>query len=106
MSGVFAAGCLALNARWRRPLVSYLGLALVLAATLWGLEWGWPVLGLLAGTLEARQLAEHLGRWPPVFAAEVLGMGGLALLLSRSHRGETHLHFLARPLARTAEWVA
>jgi hypothetical protein len=39
VTGLYAAGCLAMNVRWRRPGISYLGLVLLVASTLWAL-WG------------------------------------------------------------------
>jgi len=39
VTGLYAATCLALSFRWRRPLFSYVGLALVLPTTLWSLWW-------------------------------------------------------------------
>jgi hypothetical protein len=41
-TGVYGAAGLAVNLRWRRAFVSYVGLILVGAATLWALHWGWP----------------------------------------------------------------
>ena len=37
--GLYGAGGLAINFRWRVPTLSYVGLVLVSAATLWGLWW-------------------------------------------------------------------
>jgi hypothetical protein len=39
ITGVYAAGGLAMNLRYRRPAISYLALALTVASTLWGLWW-------------------------------------------------------------------
>jgi hypothetical protein len=36
---VYGAAGLALNARWRREAISYVGLGLLVGATLWGLRW-------------------------------------------------------------------
>src|SRR5262249_25531494 len=66
VSAVYAAGTLAMNARWRRPVVTYLGLALALAATVWGMEWWWPVLGQ---TPEG-PWPDHLALWSSLLAAQ------------------------------------
>ena len=60
---ICAVAALALNARWRQIGISYGGLALLLLATLWGLQTLWP------GPQPI---------WVLVFALESLGLAGLA----------------------------
>jgi hypothetical protein len=55
----------ALNARWRRPLVASAGLALLVAATLWALWWGFP---------------DRLPPWGAILAAEALALGVVGVL--------------------------
>jgi hypothetical protein len=40
--GIYGGGSLALNARWQRPLASYVGLALLVCSSLWTLWWRNP----------------------------------------------------------------
>ncbi|NQT13788.1 MAG: hypothetical protein HQ582_13630 [Planctomycetes bacterium] len=65
---VYAVGCLLLNVRFRKPLLTYLGLGLLGGATLWGLWWR-------TGAVEPI--------WATVLAAEALVMGVAAVLLRR-----------------------
>jgi hypothetical protein len=94
---VYGAGGLIINLRWRRPILSSFGLALLTGATLWGLWW------LYRGQLLI---------WPPVLAAEALLMGFLAVLLRlwsgarTQRRTPTWDDFLGRPLARSSEALA
>jgi hypothetical protein len=53
VTGIYAVGGLTMNLRWQRPVVSYLGLALVLVTTLWALWWHTPALTPRWGTLLA-----------------------------------------------------
>ncbi len=66
--GIYAAGGLLLNARFRRPLITYLGLGLLAGATCWGLWWQTESLGPI---------------WAAVLAAEALAMGAAAAVLHR-----------------------
>ncbi|HEV3263193.1 MAG TPA: hypothetical protein VG013_40535 [Gemmataceae bacterium] len=101
--GVYGVISLGLAHRWRRPAVSSLGLALLVAATLWGLYWQ-------QGT--SRQVPV----WGSVLAAEGLGLALAAALLLRTRRGpaageqtrfrEGALLDFAEPLARSSEGVA
>jgi hypothetical protein len=118
VSAVYAAGTLALNARWRRPAVTYLGLTLALAATVWGMEWQWPVLGRTPDG----PWPESLPLWSALLAVQALAMGLLALALAMkfdreaagSGGGESFSlwgvvpfpAYLTRPLARAGEWLA
>jgi hypothetical protein len=61
--GLYGVGGLVLNARWRRPLASSLALALLVAATLWGL-WGF--------------YPRDIPLWGAVLAVEALAMGCVA----------------------------
>jgi hypothetical protein len=62
--GLYGLGCLGLNARFRRAAVSYLGIGLLVGATLWGASWAWP---------------ENVAAW----AALVAGVALLMTLLGR-----------------------
>jgi hypothetical protein len=68
VTSIYAVGSLLMNLRWRRPLVSYIGLALAIVATLWAL-WG----------------SEHVVTplWGTTLAFEALLMAGLALVAAR-----------------------
>jgi hypothetical protein len=65
--GVYGTGFLALNARWRRTAAVYLGLALLLAASLWALWW---------------KEADFTPGWATVLAGEALAFAGVARALS------------------------
>lgn len=88
---------LAVNARWRQPLLSSAGLALLAAATLWALEWVWP---------------QRLPLWGLALAIEALFMGLLAAVLGhptpdrRDSEARSLKAAYAEPLARSAEGVA
>jgi hypothetical protein len=101
---VCAAGYLAMSVRWRRPQVVHAGLLLVLASTVWGLEWGWPVFKALTGQLAEGRSVAHLAFWSPVLALEALTLGVLALVLSGA-REASWRSWIAPPLARVAVWV-
>jgi hypothetical protein len=111
VSGVYAAGTLAINLRWRRPLASYFGLALLITATVWGLEWQWPVLGPVLGEIVPHTWAGHLAAWAAVVAGETLALAVAALYLARKAEtgalagaaGSAGNHYLARPLAVISE---
>jgi hypothetical protein len=92
--GVYGGGSLALNARWRRPLASYVGLLLLVCASLWGLWWRDPAIAQswaapLAESLllAARPRSTPTGgvstladayRWPLRHVAEDCGAGDRA----------------------------
>lgn len=93
VTGSYAAASLALNMGWRRPLVSYLGLALVLVTTHWALWWTNAALTPAWGTalaLEALVMATVAtltrgkaltpAAWRDM--AAVTGLLGLALALA------------------------
>src|SRR5262249_39181742 len=88
---IYGAGCLVLNLRWRRPLASSLGLALLVVATLWLLWWRFPAQTPL---------------WGAVLAGEALAMGILGALLGHPDRQRPLVPAFGEPLARSAEAVA
>jgi hypothetical protein len=65
VTGLYAAGCLAMNVRWRRPWISYLGLVLVVGSTLWALWDREHALTPLWGTILALEalLMATVGTW-------------------------------------------
>lgn len=96
----FGIGLLILNARWRQPLVSSIGLTLLVAASLWGL---W------------RHCPHQVSIWGAILAGEALVLSVLAFLCDLGGHGtksgesghETKLSgFVREPLARTAAGVA
>src|SRR5262249_13235991 len=97
--GLYGAGSLVMNVRWRRPMVSSMGLALLMAATLWGLGEFYP---------------QRASLWGAVLAVEALAMAVLAVVLGREGttvREESpvgpfrRLPFLSEPLARSGEGI-
>jgi hypothetical protein len=93
--GLYGAVALVVNGRWRQPIVSSLGLALLVAATMWGLWWPFsPVGWLTAGGVPPY--------WGAVLAAEALLMGVAAVRLGR---GGDLAAVYRDPLARSAEAV-
>jgi hypothetical protein len=82
--GVAAVTALAVNLRWRRPLLGYVGLALVLGATLWGLDGACP---------GDRSL------WALVVAVESLVLAGGGVVLGRRDTEQPSRRWLitARP---------
>jgi hypothetical protein len=82
---LYGAGSLVLNRRWRQERVTYVGLGLLIAASLWALFWLAP---------ERRPL------WAAVVAAEALLLGVL-----RARTVEALPSYLGRPLAHIAEWT-
>jgi len=70
---IYGSGSLALCARWRQPLLSYLGFGLLVGATMWALWWQ----------------THHVGPWwAAMLAAEALAMAVIATLLARlAHAG-------------------
>jgi hypothetical protein len=91
VTGIYAVGSLAMNLRWRRAAVSYLGLALVGVSTLWALWriegdvtplWGTALaveaLLLTVVAVFGRSQALTLTAWRDMAAA----VGGLALVLA------------------------
>jgi hypothetical protein len=85
--GVCGVGTLAVNARWRVPFLSSLGLALIVAATLWALYWYMP---------------QQPGPWGIALALEALTFAALAALAARFGRPSFRETF-GEALARTAE---
>jgi hypothetical protein len=65
LTGLYAVTSLTLSLVWRRPLVSYVGLALLVVTTLWALWWGNYAL---------------TPAWGSVLAFEALGMAVVAML--------------------------
>ena len=102
---VYGAASMAVNLRQDRPILSSVGLALLVAATLWALWAAWP---------------QQVPRWGTVLAGEALVMGLLAVALGhpvcdlQSHSGAAEsvtrtwslAAAFAEPLARSAEAVA
>jgi len=96
---LYGAGALATNFRWQRESVSYTGLGLLIAASLWALQW---------------QIPGAHSLWAMYLSAEVLllaAVRGVGARLTVPAEGEAPAHdrlpsFLANPLARTAEWTA
>jgi hypothetical protein len=85
-------GILALNARWRRAEATYLGLALLVAATLWGL---WRVLGAVTP------------EWGPVLALLGLALALAGWTAGRINRpGSAEEDWLAGPLGQVSNLVA
>ncbi|NQT38680.1 MAG: hypothetical protein HQ581_14380, partial [Planctomycetes bacterium] len=68
---VYGIGSLALAARLRRPMPAYLGLGLLVGASVWALGWRTEQIGM---------------PWATVLSAEALGMGLLGTLLWRPSR--------------------
>ncbi|MDQ7011818.1 MAG: hypothetical protein Q9M29_08360, partial [Mariprofundaceae bacterium] len=83
--GIFGIGGLVFNARWRRPIVTSLSLALLVAATLWCMRAVVP---------------DKIATWTAVLAIEGLLMS-LAAVCLRRHT----LFFYREPLARSAEAI-
>jgi hypothetical protein len=65
LTGLYAVTSLGLSLRWRRPLISYFGLALLVVTTLWALWWRHPAL---------------TPAWGTVLGFEALGMAVVAAL--------------------------
>jgi hypothetical protein len=123
VSSVYGVGMLALNVRWRRPLVSYLGVVLLFSGTVWALEWQGPLIGpVLAGLPAEVRAPRRLGIWSAVLALEALALGALGAGLARgrlrvelrrpnaSPLGEAAISptpnaYLAQPLAGASEWI-
>jgi hypothetical protein len=92
--GLFGAGSLALNFRWRRIDVSYIGLGLLLGASFWYLPWHWP---------------ERLPIWAATLAVEALVFAGLRFCGERSNESPSATPswnvipaFFAQPLGHWA----
>jgi hypothetical protein len=98
--GLYGVAALTSNCRWRRPLLSSAGLALLTTATLWGMWWRYP---------------QWYSLWASVLALEALGMVVLGVLAGHprlrprvnQEDAETPrpLAVFAEPLARTGEAV-
>jgi hypothetical protein len=82
--GVSAFTVLAVNLRWRRPLLAYAGLALILGATLWGLHGACP---------------GNRSLWALVVAVEALLLSGAGVVLGRTDTEQLSRRWLitARP---------
>src|SRR5262249_7144627 len=94
--GLYGAAALLINARWRRPLVTSTGLALIVACSLWTCWWRFKTDAEMAS----------VPRWGTALAIEALVMGGIAWLIRRrllrrcmSLTGTAY----QEPLARSAE---
>jgi hypothetical protein len=112
VSAIYAAGTLAMNLRWRRSLVSYCGLGLAVAATLWDLQAQRPLVGPVGQSLDGFHYATHLAAWGAALALEALALVALAAAMMRGRRlteGPAELGapvYLAQPLCRVSEAVA
>jgi hypothetical protein len=84
--GIYGVTGLAMNWRWRQPMVTSASLALLLGATLWGLRWLYPE-------------AEKIPLWGSVLAGEALLLGVLAALLGHPRPAPSAF---AEPMARTS----
>src|SRR5262249_59456831 len=85
--GLYTVTALLANVRWQRPSLSYAGQGLLLAATLWALQAGWP------------------GRpplWGAVLALEALTLAGLAAW--RGHGGQVDGQGLPPPEHDPVPW--
>lgn len=74
---LYGAGALFLNFRYRRAAISYLGIGLLVGATLWGMEWAIPENVAWWGTVLALEalamvLARGLARWGVRTEAEAI----------------------------------
>jgi hypothetical protein len=114
--GVYAAGSLALNLRWRRPAIAYLGLGLLWATTAWTLWWkeaAWTPAWGAAFAVEAALLAVGAvglskalflpGIWRNM--AAVCGCLALGLALGTLNASRFHL-LTGAALAVTALFLA
>jgi hypothetical protein len=107
---LYGAGSLMMNARWRRPLVTSSGLALIVGATLWILWWRFQQFD----RFEHNPAMISVPRWGTVLAIEALVMAGFSALIHyRRARRELSVHganvadarpsAFQEPLARSAE---
>jgi hypothetical protein len=76
---LYGAGSLVMNARWRRPMVTSTGLALIVGSTLWTLWWQFQQVE----RFERDAAMISVARWGTVLAIEALVMVGLSLLIRR-----------------------
>src|SRR5262249_19090283 len=105
----YGAVTLIMNARWRRPMVTSTGLALIVGSTLWTLWWRFQQVE----RFEQDSAMISVPRWGTVLAIEALVMVGFSWLIRRRQvRNEAHgspsvgLHrpsAFQEPLARSAE---
>jgi hypothetical protein len=94
--GLYGTAGLVINARWRRPLVTSTGLALIVAASLWTFWWRFKNDAEMAS----------VPRWGTVLALEALIMGGISWAIRRRllRRGASLTETAYQePLARSAE---
>ena len=87
---IYGVGALAANARWRKPLLTSAGLALLAAASLWGLWWQ-----------DLDLPAQRVPLWSPVLAVEALGrvvLGAITRRITSPLCNETY----REPALRTA----
>jgi hypothetical protein len=122
ITGLYAAGSLAMNMRWRRPAVTYGGLALIAATIAWGLWWNQPALTPLWGTTLAAEalLLAGLGAWASRWEPEMplsqaftlrawrdmsAAVGALALVLSLSVLDRSGLHTATAALLAATAFV-
>jgi hypothetical protein len=93
---IYGGALLVANARWRRPVLTSIGLALLVAASLWGL---WCA--------DLDREFQRVPLWSAVLGVEALLLGTIACLTWR--RGESPPVWstvYAEPMARTAEGLA
>jgi hypothetical protein len=94
--GLYGAAGLVINARWRRPLATSTGLALIVAASLWTFWWRFK---------NDTEMAS-VPRWGTVLALEALIMGGISWAIRGRllRRGASLTETVYQePLARSAE---
>lgn len=107
---LYGAVSLMINARWRRPMVTSTGLALIVGATLWTLWWRFQQVE----RFEQDSAMISVPRWGTVLAIEALVMVGFSWLIRRrlarkpelSPGAENLKHrpsAFQEPLARSAE---
>jgi hypothetical protein len=107
---LYGAGSLMTNARWRRPMVTSSGLALIVGATLWTLWWRFQQVD----RFEQNPAMISVPRWGTVLAIEALIMAGFSALIHfrRASRGASAAganiinagpSAFQEPLARSAE---
>jgi hypothetical protein len=91
---LYGLGTLIVNARWRRPMLTSVGLAVLAAASLWGLWWQ-----------DLDREVQRVPLWSAVLAAEAFGLVVLSVFTRRVNSTlwqETY----REPAMRTAEGMA